>query len=623
SYWNNYDTSNKSQKTSTSSTPVLNQEIEDINHDGEDRDNVSNIQSSYEVEVIPHDPGLRVPISSYSLKYQDEIQRKFVALGPYQPRSHNFPQKDHGSRGKRRFSSKWFDKYDWLEYSVEKDAVFCFVCYLFKERTSNVGGDSFMNKGFDRWHRSESYVSHIRGIGSAHQQAKEKYELFRNQKTSIMESLNKQSRLAFRGHDESESSENKGNFRELLAWLAKISNDVEKVVFKNAPGNNQMTSGGIQKELIKSCAKERTKLIIEEIKDNFFGILADESSDASGKEQLALCLRYIDQKGRLNEKFLGIIHVEDTTVVSLKSAIQSLLIKHSLSISKIQGQGYDGASNMKGEIQGLKTLIMNDTPSAYYIHCFAHQLQLTLVAIANDNCDCTWLFEQLSYLLNVIGVYCKRKEMIRIIQAQKVAEALNLGEIDSGKGLNQELSLSRPADTLLVTIAKGASNKEDRVKAQLVLYSFESFDFVFMAHLMLYIFGYTNQLSNALQKKDQDIINAMTLVSLTKEKLQSLRTDGWENFLNRVISFCKNHEIKVPDMNDYYVPPGRPRRLFQKVKNIHRFRVEMFLSIIDLQIQKLNNRFDEVNMELLICMACLNPANSFAAFDQKKILRLA
>uniref|UniRef100_A0A7N0UR35 HAT C-terminal dimerisation domain-containing protein n=1 Tax=Kalanchoe fedtschenkoi TaxID=63787 RepID=A0A7N0UR35_KALFE len=76
-------------------------------------------------------------------------------------------------------------------------------------------------------------------------------------------------------------------------------------------------------------------------------------------------------------------------------------------------------------------------------------------------------------------------------------------------------------------------------------------------------------------------------------------------------------------MNDYYVPPGRPRRLFQKVKNIHRFRVEMFLSVIDLQIQQLNNRFDEVNMELLICMACLNPANSFAAFDQKKILRLA
>jgi hypothetical protein len=31
---------------------------------------------------------------------------------------------------------------------------------------------------------------------------------------------------------------------------------------------------------------------------------------------------------------------------------------------------------MKGEIKRLKTLIMKEPPSSYYIHCFAHQLQL-------------------------------------------------------------------------------------------------------------------------------------------------------------------------------------------------------------------------------------------------------
>ena len=66
----------------------------------------------------------------------------------------------------------------------------------------------------------------------------------------------------------------------------------------------------------------------------------------------------------------------------------SLLVEHSLSPSMIRGQGYDGASNMKGEVNGLKTLIMNDTPNAYYIHCFAHQLQLTLVAVTKKNDSC-------------------------------------------------------------------------------------------------------------------------------------------------------------------------------------------------------------------------------------------
>ena len=40
-------------------------------------------------------------------------------------------------------------------------------------------------------------------------------------------------------------------------------------------------------------------------------------------------------------------------------------------------------------------------------------------------------------------------------------------------------------------------------------------------------------------------------------------------------------------------------------------------------IQELDNRFDEVNMELLICMAAFNPSNSFASYDAQKIMRLA
>jgi hypothetical protein len=68
-------------------------------------------------------------------------------------------------------------------------------------------------------------------------------------------------------------------------------------------------------------------------------------------------------------------------------------MQQSFSLSKVHGQGYDGASNMKGEVNGLKKLIMNESPSAYYVHCFAHQLQLTLVAVARENGDCVWFFE--------------------------------------------------------------------------------------------------------------------------------------------------------------------------------------------------------------------------------------
>jgi hypothetical protein len=49
----------------------------------------------------------------------------------------------------------------------------------------------------------------------------------------------------------------------------------------------------------------------------------------------------------------------------------------------------------------------------------------------------------------------------------------------------------------------------------------------------------------------------------------------------------------------------------------------MFLSVIDRQLQELDDRFDEVNTELLICMAAFSPLNSFAAFDKEKLIKLA
>ncbi|XP_075085047.1 uncharacterized protein LOC142168284 [Nicotiana tabacum] len=188
--------------------------------------------------------------------------------------------------------------------------------------------------------------------------------------------------LPFRGHDESETSTNKGLFLGFLRWHGDKHPDVGKVILENAPQNDTLTC-----HMINVCAKETIKAIIGDLNGDYFGILVDESKDISHKEQIALVLRYVDKNGEVVERFIGLVHVSDTSACSLKEAIYSLLSEHSLSPSQIRGQGDDGASNMRGEISGLKTLIMKDSLSAYYIHCFAHQLQLTLVANAKKHLD--------------------------------------------------------------------------------------------------------------------------------------------------------------------------------------------------------------------------------------------
>ena len=212
--------------------------------------------------------------------------------------------------------------------------------------------------------------------------------------------------------------------------------------------------------------------------------------------------------GRPCEHFIVVVHVDDTTSVSLKDVIEALLVSHVLIMTQICGQGYDGASNMKGDIKLLKTLIMQESPFACYIHCFAHQLQLVLVAVAKGNTDCKTFFDQISILLNIVGVSCKRHDMLRNARLENVKKAHDCGEIESRTRLHQEMGLPRPGDTrwgshyktacsiitiyesihdVLVDLGDDPTYKDDWTKIDFVTGAFENFEFVFFAHLMYII----------------------------------------------------------------------------------------------------------------------------------------
>ncbi|XP_019232685.1 PREDICTED: zinc finger MYM-type protein 1-like [Nicotiana attenuata] len=256
-------------------------------------------------------------------------------------------------------------------------------------------------------------------------------------------------------------------------------------------------------DVARSCAKETLKAIIKDLNGDYFGILVDESKDVSHKEQMALVLRYVNKEGKVIERFLSIVHVKDTSAKLLKEAICSLLLEHSLSKSQIRGQGYDGASNMQGEINGLKTLIMNDTPSAHCIHCFAHQLQLTLVAVAKKHYEAEQFFDILANVLNIVGGSFKRREMLRDDQAEKLEELLVLGEVHTGSGLNQELGLQRAGDTrwgshfktvrnfislfssivhVLGVLSIEGSNYHERSMAKSLVDDIRSYEFLYILH---------------------------------------------------------------------------------------------------------------------------------------------
>lgn len=185
---------------------------------------------------------------------------------------------------------------------------------------------------------------------------------------------------------------------------------------------------------------------------------------------------------------------------------------------------------MRGEFNGLKTLIMNENPFAFYVHCFAHQLQLTIVAVTSKHKHIAWFFNKVSELLNVVGASCKRRDSLREKEASRVGKALMNNELQSGKGLHQETSLKWAGDTRwgshyetllnLILMFSSVIDVLEEVSDDGLVYqqkgiafglleSLQSFGFAFDLILMRKILGITNELSQALQRKDQDIVNAM------------------------------------------------------------------------------------------------------------------
>ncbi len=79
---------------------------------------------------------------------------------------------------------------------------------------------------------------------------------------------------------------------------------------------------------------------------------------------------------QVHEDFLGLHAVESTASDILVAVIKDVLIRMNLSVNKMRGQCYDGASCMSGGKSGVATRMSNEEPRAVYTHCYGHALSL-------------------------------------------------------------------------------------------------------------------------------------------------------------------------------------------------------------------------------------------------------
>ena len=313
----------------------------------------------------------------------------------------------------RQFQPSWLKSFPWLHYSQHTNGAFCRACAMFVPET--VGGQipgQFVTKAFRSWKKTDKLTDHAKREYHLTAMTKMTEFIARYRQPSaaiemqmqlsaqkrmadnqqVIESLFKvillcgKQGLALRGHrddhiswEEEHESTNEGNFIEMVRFRAE-TDQILKNHLQNAPRNARYTSKTIQNELIEIIGKHIQLDILSEVKEaKFYAIIADEVCDASNKEQLSLCLRYIHGSS-VKEMFVDFAEVERITGRELASTILRYLTAWGLPLTNLRGQCYDGASNMAGSRSGCSTIVQQQAPMAVYTHCAAHQLNLAVVS---------------------------------------------------------------------------------------------------------------------------------------------------------------------------------------------------------------------------------------------------
>jgi len=80
--------------------------------------------------------------------------------------------------------------------------------------------------------------------------------------------------------------------------------------------------------------------------------------------------------------------------------------------NKLIAQSYDGASVMSGRINGVQAIIRRQYPYAYFLHCYAHQLNLVVERAASENYDVRVFFANLSGIPHFFSHSAKRSQVL-------------------------------------------------------------------------------------------------------------------------------------------------------------------------------------------------------------------
>lgn len=591
------------------------------------------IMSSEEPSVLVTPPSSSVISDAFDIStvdftvaISDTLKRKILLLGRFQPtKSWKGPLKLCGQK-QRRVPAILLDQnvYSYMSYGLKSDSVFCVACSIFAKCSTTA---PFIREGHSDWsnivRHAERHVKstvHVECVEAAvafkqvcegetlsiKQQLSMAYhnKVSKNREAliSILKTIclcGKQN-IALRGKTDVRS-----NFIALLQY--KSEHDVVlREHLAHAPKNRRYISHRIQNELIDIIGCQIQETILTPCrKAKYLSVIIDETTDISVKEQVALVVLYVSSDGQRHEELISFEETADTTGETLYTLICKKLQDYGLDKIKVVGLGFDGASNMSGKVKGVQARFSVDVPTAQYVHCRAHCLNLAITYSCKEP-NVRNIYAVVGDTIKFIGASAKRLHVYVSLDenADRLKKfcATRWGRHEETLGVFLD-NIENVIDTLQYIMLHD-TDKETSSKAQAFLGAIYNFSFLISLIVVHHYLKFTKPLSLSLQGTTNNLVEATNECAELVQMLRSQRSDG--------STFKKLYENAVQLASEMDVDVKQPRTIGRQrhranapaTTTFEYFEVNLHNTFLDHLITQLNDRLcgsiSRVRAEMLL-----------------------
>ncbi|XP_025190415.1 zinc finger MYM-type protein 1-like [Melanaphis sacchari] len=367
-------------------------------------------------------------------------------------------------------------------------------------------------------------------------------------------------------------------FTDLLQFRVESGDEILNKHLKSGAKNALYISHEVQNELIKTCANVLRQNIIEEVKlSSVFSVLADETADISGTEQLSIGVRYLFydvkfQKHKICEEFFGYSPLTKLDSKSIAKTIIEFLESCNLDLNRLVGQGYDGCATMAGHISGVQKLINEAYPMALFFHCTSHVLNLVFNDLNNRE---STLRRQ---IIPNIPLLCETRwsakyKSIRIFADNFIVIVKALEEL-----------------------SKSTANSKTKIKSYQLFTAATTPVFIVTLQVIAVYSAKFEPVCNLLQQVNINLKTVNNHITKLVDILQLYRNDSSTEFS---VLFAKSKEI-AEELDVEIRPPRVAARQSQRsnhpsTNHEEFFRISIFVPYLDSVISSLKVRFSKIH----------------------------